>query len=144
MTAAPNYMFLDGQKIVAVDQGDGTKALVISSGAGFGPAGVPAYAPVNLANNTRSASFSPLAGRDFYCKISGAGSAPVRLEYSLDGGTTWAPMVTGVDGGAPIVLDSLAYAGSPVMLSGQVSKTGMLVSVMPGTVSGTVTVEFGQ
>lgn len=102
------------------------------------------YTPVNLTSNNRSASFSPLAGRDFYCLIKGSGSAPVRLEYSMDGGTSWAPMVTGVDGGAPIVLDSLAYSGSPVMLSGQVSKTGMLVSVMPGTVSGTVTVEFGQ
>lgn len=98
-----------------------------------------------LTSNQRTAGCSVEPGKDFYCLVKGAGSASVRLEYSMDGGTSWAPMVSGVDGGSPIVLDSLAYAGSPVILSGQVSKTGMLVAVMPGTVSGgTVTVEFGQ
>ena len=36
MTATPNYFFLDGQKLVANDNGDGTKTLVVSGGGGGG------------------------------------------------------------------------------------------------------------
>ena len=36
MTATPNYFFLDGQKLVATDNGDGTKTLVVSSTGGGG------------------------------------------------------------------------------------------------------------
>jgi hypothetical protein len=38
MTATPNYFFLDGQKLVATDNGDGTKTLVVSGGGGGGDA----------------------------------------------------------------------------------------------------------
>lgn len=44
MTASPDYFFLDGQKLVATDNGDGTKTLVVSStggGGGAGAAGTP-------------------------------------------------------------------------------------------------------
>lgn len=43
MTATPDYFFLDGQKLVATDNGDGTKTLVVSStgGSGSGAAGTP-------------------------------------------------------------------------------------------------------
>ena len=36
MTASPNYFYLDGQKLVATDNGDGTKTLVVSGGGGGG------------------------------------------------------------------------------------------------------------
>jgi hypothetical protein len=36
MTASPDYFFLDGQKLVATDNGDGTKTLVVSGGGGGG------------------------------------------------------------------------------------------------------------
>lgn len=39
MTASPNYFYLDGQKLVANDNGDGTKTLVVSGGGGGGGSG---------------------------------------------------------------------------------------------------------
>jgi len=39
MTASPDYFFLDGQKLVATDNGDGTKTLVVSGGGGGGSSG---------------------------------------------------------------------------------------------------------
>jgi hypothetical protein len=42
MTASPDYFFLDGQKLVATDNGDGTKTLVVSGGGGGGSGSITA------------------------------------------------------------------------------------------------------
>jgi hypothetical protein len=47
MTASPDYFFLDGQKLVATDNGDGTKTLVVSGGGGGGGSGSITAAGVN-------------------------------------------------------------------------------------------------
>lgn len=39
MSSTPNYFFLDGQKLVATDNGDGTKTLVVSNVSGGGSGG---------------------------------------------------------------------------------------------------------
>lgn len=114
----------------------------ITVGTDLAPSG-KTYVKENLVSNVRSTAFDPIAGRDFYVIISGSGSASLKLVYSFDG-INWAPQVTGVDSGSIITLDSFSYTGTQIMIPGQVSKAGMLVSIMPGSVSGTVTVEFGQ
>lgn len=109
--------------------------------------GVAAYTPEALVSSTRSTHFAPAAGREFYCRISGAGSAVVTLVYSLDGGTNYDPQATGVDGSAPIIMDQVAYNGATqngILLTGDISKYGARVAILPGTVTGTVTVGFDQ
>ena len=110
----------------------------------FGAAPAPSYTVEALASVTRSTGFSPIAGREFYCKLTGSGSATVTLVYSMDDGSTYQYMATGVDGSAPIVSGQVAYSNSPMILRGQVDKAGMRVALLPGSVTGTVTVEFGQ
>ena len=103
-----------------------------------------AYTPVNLTSAVRSASFKPYVEREFFCRISGSGNGTVTLVYSYDGGTIWTPKVVAVNGGAPITMNQVAYNNSPVILTAFTDRVGMLVAALPGTISGTVTVEFGQ
>ena len=101
------------------------------------------YDSENLVSATRSTAFSPDAGREFYLIIYGSGSATVQLVYSFDD-TNYYPMASGVDGGAPIYTNKLAYAGSPLIIASSCDKTGFKVAALPGTVSGTVTIKFAQ
>lgn len=108
------------------------------------PASGKSYVAENLVDNTVSTSFQPIAGRPFYLTITGSGSGPLKVVYSRDAGATWLPEILAVDAGAPIVSNSLTYAAVAGVLVLQVSERGVLAAVLPGDITGTITVDFSQ
>jgi hypothetical protein len=52
MSTTPNYFYLDGQKLVAVDNGDGTKTIVVSGGGGGGGGGGSGFADLLYTDDT--------------------------------------------------------------------------------------------
>lgn len=90
-------------------------------------------------------TFAYVAGRTFYLTLGGSGSGPVTVVYSRDAwATAGAPEVAGVDASAPIVMNKITYAGSPVIIPLSVSEANVKVGLLPGTITGTVTAALSQ
>lgn len=100
-----------------------------------------------LVSSTPSAAFSPVAGRPFFLELTGTGSVTATVTYLCNDGVTYAPNVTATDGGAPIVLDQIAYNGGTrngVRIELQLDQAGGSVRVEPGVVTGAVNFAFVQ
>ncbi len=114
----------------------------------FAPASVDGYAAEALVTSTRSTHYAPLSGRKCYAQLTGTGSAPITLVYSFDGGTTYSPMTTGTGSEtAPITVDAYTYNGATqngMLIEFECDVTDYRVAILPGTVSGTVTLDFFQ
>lgn len=117
--------------------------VAVLRGSGFAASGL-SYAAEALASSTRSTAFTPIAGRTFYVTLTGTGSATVTLVYSRDAGANFYPEAAGVNGGAPIITGQVAYAGTGIVMSVEVAEVGVQVAVLPGAVSGAITVDFSQ
>lgn len=118
--------------------------IVSASGAPMGgPSGVTTVSGA-LASDTATDPFTPTAERTAYLELTGTGSATVTLVYECNDGATYAPNSVGTDGGAPIILGKVAYAGAATRLSFETTIFGQKVKALPGTVTGTVNFAFRQ
>lgn len=97
-----------------------------------------------LVSNTLTAAFSPKGGRTAYLELTGAGSATVTITYLCNDGATYAPNATAVSGAAPVILDQVAYGGSPIRIPFETDMGGASVKASPGVVTGTVNFAFVQ
>jgi hypothetical protein len=92
---ADNFQVKDASGIVisrrALDVGSGLLADVVSQGP-LAPSGKTPVTGTFTAIG-QSAAFEPLAGRDFNIQLTGPFVATVALEMSLDGGTTYSPVM---------------------------------------------------
>lgn len=76
MSSTPNYVYLDGQKIVATDNGDGTKTLAVSGGGGGG-------------SSLSDIVFSDSSGQIFAYRDTGTGTPSA---FALPAWTTYTPV----------------------------------------------------
>lgn len=97
-----------------------------------------------LTSGQASAAFTPAAGRTAFLELTGAGSGPVTLVYECADGSTFAPRGVATDGGAPIILGKVAYAGSPIILAFETSIVDQGVKALAGTITGSITATFRQ
>ena len=120
---------------------------VAGGGALTGPSGTTVVGPTALVTSTINATaFAPSAGRTFYLVLTGTGSVTVTPVYSRNA-TDFYPEATAVDGGAPIILNQVAYNGGTqngIRIPLVVDEYGVTVKVLPGVVTGTVNFTFVQ
>lgn len=122
-----------------IDNGDGTYSLQHVA-APLSASGVTAATSSGLSSaSTWAPTFAYVPGRQFYLTLGGTGTGTVTVTYSRDNGSSYVPEVTAVDGGAPITLNSVNYAGSAITLPLSQSEAGLKIGIKTGTLVGTIT-----
>lgn len=91
-----------------------------------------------MATVSRSATFSPVAGRPFNITISGTFVATVWVERSLDGGATWSPISKDTSG------NGATYTAPAQLALTEPSRRTLYSVNCTARTSGTVNVEFRQ
>ena len=128
-----------GLQVGGADVAAGNALPARITGTAYQPSGV---APVagSLAAAGASAAITPIAGRQAYLTLSGGTSLTGAVQWSLDGGTSWAAIT--VEG---MPLGMIAYAGTPIAVPLPIcQQAGVLMRLMASAIVGTVAYQLSQ
>ena len=124
MTATPNYFFLDGQKLVATDNGDGTKTLVVSSTGGGGGSSGPDRELVVSTYRCKTAFTGSSVGDTITATqvIDVSGATPTTIS------TIWRNQTTAADLASAPSAANLELVGSTALTDAQLRASAVPVS----------------